>query len=97
QKRAQRHGGWGFQAGEEAYPDCDTTSCVLDALGRALVPRQADARSLPEARARRVCAAVAEARRWLLDMQNPDGGWPSFFWGHPSKRPGPIMLTPPRF
>jgi len=29
-------------------------------------------------------------------MQNPDGGWPSFFWGHPSKRPGPIMLRPLR-
>jgi len=97
QKGAQLHGGWGFQAGEEAYPDCDTTSCVLDALGRALVPRRPEARGLPKARARRVCAAIAEARRWLLDMQNPDGGWPSFFWGHPSKRPGPIMLMPPRF
>jgi squalene-hopene/tetraprenyl-beta-curcumene cyclase len=29
-------------------------------------------------------------------MQNPDGGFPSFFWGHPSKRPGPIMLRPLR-
>lgn len=93
---APRTGGWGFQSGEDAYPDCDTTSTVLDVLGRALVPDAADEPALPPALATRVCAAIASARAWLGAMQNPDGGWPSFFWGHPSKRPGPIMLRPLR-
>lgn len=87
-------GGWGFQSGEDSYPDCDTTSTVLDALGRALLPDSADDATLSPALARRVCASIASARAWLLAMQNPDGGWASFFWGHPSKRPGPIMLKP---
>ncbi|HVY46520.1 MAG TPA: prenyltransferase/squalene oxidase repeat-containing protein, partial [Minicystis sp.] len=90
---APRTGGWGFQSGEDAYPDCDTTSAVLDALGRALVPEAGEA-SLPPELATRVCAAIASARAWLSAMQNADGGWPSFFWGHPTKRPGPIMTRP---
>jgi squalene cyclase len=91
---APRTGGWGFQAGEDAYPDCDTTSAVLDALGRALVADAEGEESLPAALATRVCAAIASARTWLLAMQNDDGGWPSFFRGHPTKRPGPIMTRP---
>ena len=91
---APRTGGWGFQAGEDAYPDCDTTSTVLDALGRALLPDEREGRSLPSGLAARVCAAIADARRWLMAMQNRDGGWPSFFHDHPSKRPGPIQLRP---
>lgn len=91
---APRTGGWGFQSGEDNYPDCDTTSTVLDALGRALVPDSEDDAPLPPALATRVCAAIADARAWLAAMQNPDGGWPSFFHGHPSKRPGPIMMRP---
>jgi squalene-hopene/tetraprenyl-beta-curcumene cyclase len=94
QAGAPRTGGWGFQSGEDHYPDCDTTSTVLDALGRALVPDSEHDAPLPPALATRVCAAIADARSWLLAMQNEDGGWPSFFWGHPSKRPGPIMMRP---
>jgi squalene-hopene/tetraprenyl-beta-curcumene cyclase len=93
---APRVGGWGFQSGEDAYPDCDTTSAVLDALGRALVPDSPEEVPLPPALATRACAAIAAARAWLLAMQNEDGGWPSFFWGHPTKRPGPIMMRPMR-
>jgi squalene-hopene/tetraprenyl-beta-curcumene cyclase len=89
---APRVGGWGFQSGEDAYPDCDTTSTVLDALGRALVPESTEETPLAPALATRVCAAIASARAWLGAMQNPDGGWASFFWGHPTKRPGPIMM-----
>ena len=92
---APRKGGWGFQAGEDHYPDCDTSSTVLDTLARALVPAGSEA-PLPPELATRVCAAVASARAWLLAMQNPDGGWASFFRGHPSKRPGPIMMRPMR-
>jgi squalene-hopene/tetraprenyl-beta-curcumene cyclase len=91
---APRSGGWGFQSGEDAYPDCDTTSAVLDALGRALLPDAAGEPALPPALATRTCAAIASARAWLEAMQNDDGGWPSFFRGHPSKRPGPIMMRP---
>jgi squalene-hopene/tetraprenyl-beta-curcumene cyclase len=91
---APRTGGWGFQAGEENYPDCDTTSAVLEALARTLVPESAAEAPLPAALATRVCAAVASARSWLLGMQNDDGGWPSFFRGHPGKRPGPMMMRP---
>jgi len=91
---ATRTGGWGFQSGEDAYPDCDTTSAVLDTLGRALVPDGAAEVGLPPALAKRVCAAIASGRQWLLGMQNDDGGWSSFFCGHPSKRPGPIMTRP---
>lgn len=89
---APRVGGWGFQSGERAYPDCDTTSTVLDALGRALLPEASTDAPLPPPLAARVCAAIASARAWLAAMQNPDGGWPSFFWGHPEKRPGPMMM-----
>lgn len=89
---APRTGGWGFQSGEDAYPDCDTTSTVLDALGRALL--EATGGGLPQPLAARTVAAIASARAWLLAMQNPDGGWASFFWGHPSKPPGPIMAKP---
>jgi squalene-hopene/tetraprenyl-beta-curcumene cyclase len=91
---APRVGGWGFQSGEDAYPDCDTTSAVLDALGRALVPDAPSDTPLAPALAKQVCAAIASARAWLSAMQNEDGGWPSFFHGHPSKRPGPIMMRP---
>lgn len=91
---APRTGGWGFQAGEDAYPDCDTTSTVLDALSRALLPEEREGSALPPPLASRVCAAIADARQWLLAMQNTDGGWPSFFHGHSSKRPGPIQLRP---
>jgi squalene-hopene/tetraprenyl-beta-curcumene cyclase len=91
---APRTGGWGFQAGEDAYPDCDTTSTVLDALARALLPDDPNDRRLPPELAARVCAAIADARRWLAAMQNADGGFPSFFHGHPSKRAGPILMRP---
>ena len=91
---APRVGGWGFQAEEEAYPDCDTTSTVLEVLARALLPDSPGDTPLAPPLATRVCASLAAARAWLFAMQNPDGGWPSFFWGHPSKRPGPIMLRP---
>jgi squalene-hopene/tetraprenyl-beta-curcumene cyclase len=96
QPGASRTGGWGFQSNEDAYPDCDTTSTVLDSLARALLPVAGATTSLPSALAARVCASIASARAWLLAMQNSDGGWPSFFWGHPGKRPGPIMLRPLR-
>ncbi len=96
QPGAPRTGAWGFQSDEDNYPDCDTTSTVVDALARALLLAEGETTPLPSGLAARVCASIASARTWLLAMQNPDGGWPSFFWGHPGKRPGPIMLRPLR-
>jgi squalene-hopene/tetraprenyl-beta-curcumene cyclase len=62
-------GGWGWSPLSGAVPDADDTSGALIAL-RLLdgsAPRQA------------VFAGV----RWLLDLQNSDGGWPTFCrgWG----------------
>jgi squalene-hopene/tetraprenyl-beta-curcumene cyclase len=93
---APRTGGWAFQSGEDAYPDCDTTSTVLDALARALLPESTQEAHLARTLATQVCGAIASSRAWLGAMQNPDGGWASFFWGHPAKRAGPIMMQPLR-
>jgi squalene-hopene/tetraprenyl-beta-curcumene cyclase len=91
-----RVGGWGFQSGEEHSPDCDTTALVVDALGLALTTGVPEDPGLPPSLAARAHAAIASARAWLGAMQNDDGGWPSFFWGHRTKRPGPIMTRPLR-
>jgi squalene-hopene/tetraprenyl-beta-curcumene cyclase len=56
---APRTGGWGFQSGEDCYPDCDTTSAVLDVLARALVPDSREDTPLAPAHPTRVFAANA--------------------------------------
>jgi squalene-hopene/tetraprenyl-beta-curcumene cyclase len=59
--------GWHFQFHNEFYPDIDDTAMVLLALRRtALADR-------PE-----VQAATDRAVRWLLALQNRDGGWAAF-------------------
>lgn len=63
-------GGWYFEYANEWYPDCDDTSKVLTALARLRIPD-------PELR-QRVEAARSRGLRWLLSMQNPDGGWAAF-------------------
>ncbi len=80
---AVRAGGWPFQRGNDTMQDSDDTGLVLAALGRtcgATAPRQ-------------VWSAIEQAKRWLYDMQNPDGGFPAFVWNLPSKPPGPMYLT----
>jgi squalene-hopene/tetraprenyl-beta-curcumene cyclase len=60
-------GGWVFEYRNAFYPDVDDTAMVLMALartGRAATP---------------ACRpAVERGLRWLLGMQNSDGGWAAF-------------------
>lgn len=60
-------GGWFFEYRNAFYPDTDDTAMVLMALaktGQANTPRGR--------------AAVERGLRWLLGMQNSDGGWAAF-------------------
>jgi squalene-hopene/tetraprenyl-beta-curcumene cyclase len=60
-------GGWAFEFRNAFYPDVDDTAMALMVLQSG---RLADA---PEGR-----AAVERGLRWMLGMQNRDGGWASF-------------------
>jgi squalene-hopene/tetraprenyl-beta-curcumene cyclase len=64
-------GGWGWTPQPGAVPDADDTSGALIALRNLGVVAKSSA------------AAVAGVS-WLLDLQNRDGGWPTFCrgWGH---------------
>jgi len=57
-------GGWFFEYDNAWYPDCDDTAMVAMALARM----GGDANR----------AAAARGVRWLLAMQNDDGGWAAF-------------------
>jgi len=64
-------GGWYFEFANEPNPDCDDTAEVLASLRgvRDLVPSELKG-ELEE--------GVARGLRWLLSMQNDDGGWAAF-------------------
>ncbi|MEE8137510.1 MAG: squalene--hopene cyclase, partial [Thermoanaerobaculia bacterium] len=62
-------GGWYFEYANESYPDCDDTAEVLTALQKARFPA-ADRERAEQAKQRGL--------KWLLSMQNRDGGWASF-------------------
>ncbi len=68
-------GGWGWSDLSGAVPDVDDTSGALLALVRFY-------NSTPTQR-ERIRAAAIEGVRWLLEIQNADGGWPTFCrgWG----------------
>ena len=64
-------GGWGWTPLPGAVPDADDTAGALLALRRlGVTPRSRE-------------SALA-GLRWLLDLQNRDGGWPTFCrgWGY---------------
>jgi squalene-hopene/tetraprenyl-beta-curcumene cyclase len=63
-------GGWYFEYANEFYPDIDDTFQVLTSLSKVRFP---DA-----TRERRKQQAMERALKWLLTMQNKDGGWASF-------------------
>jgi squalene-hopene/tetraprenyl-beta-curcumene cyclase len=60
-------GGWYFEFRNELYPDIDDTAMVLLALSRTALAEDAA-----------VQAATARGVRWMLAMQNRDGGWAAF-------------------
>src|SRR5262249_8055885 len=64
-------GGWGWTPLPGAVPDADDTAGALLALAR--LGLHAEARE-----------AAGRGLRWLLDLQNRDGGWPTFCrgWGY---------------
>jgi len=62
--------GWYFEYANEFYPDTDDTAEVLTSLSKTRFPTE------EEDRARR--EAIERGRRWLLGMQNDDGGWGAF-------------------
>ena len=61
---ASEGGGWYFEYANPHYPDTDDTAMACVALSRLGGDRAA--------------AAIARGRRWLLAMQNDDGGWAAF-------------------
>ncbi len=67
-------GGWGWNDASGAVPDADDTSGALLALA---------AHGRPTMLRTDVSLAAQEAVQWLLDLQNDDGGWPTFCrgWG----------------
>ncbi len=60
-------GGWFFEFHNVFYPDIDDTAMVLMALAKT---GQADTR--------RGRPAIERGLRWLMGMQNSDGGWAAF-------------------
>lgn len=77
---ASAPGGWGWTDLAGAVPDADDTSGALLALAGIYQQLQEE---LPANDRRRILQAVGLGLRWLLDLQNRDGGWPTFCrgWG----------------
>lgn len=71
-------GGWGWSDLSGSVPDADDTPGALLAL-RAWY----DSPGFPDHRRQEVEASARQGLRWLIDLQNRDGGWPTFCrgWG----------------
>ncbi|MFO7906896.1 MAG: prenyltransferase/squalene oxidase repeat-containing protein [Pirellulaceae bacterium] len=83
-QHAKRHpftgappGGWGWTDLSGAVPDADDTAGALLALAAVKSPGGG------EAAQRRIQASATLGISWLLNLQNRDGGWPTFCrgWG----------------
>ncbi len=71
-------GGWGWTNLSGAVPDVDDTSAALLVLHQWAESRSCEQNDRP-----RIEVAARLAVRWLLGLQNRDGGWPTFCrgWG----------------
>lgn len=71
-------GGWGWTDLSGAVPDADDTAGALLALRRL-----SDSPDCETGARETMKAAAARGVTWLLDLQNRDGGWPTFCrgWG----------------
>ncbi|MEO1527825.1 MAG: prenyltransferase/squalene oxidase repeat-containing protein [Planctomycetota bacterium] len=69
-------GGWGWTDLSGAVPDSDDTPAAILALKRA-------ERHVDPSRAAEIRRAMSHGVRWLLRLQNRNGGWPTFCrgWG----------------
>ncbi len=67
-KNGSPPGGWFFEFDNPLYPDVDDSAMVLMALRKAWKPGV-----FPE-----VDEAIQHGLRWVMGMQNRDGGWGSF-------------------
>lgn len=86
-------GGWAWTAASGGVPDADDTAAALLALRALAVDGIAGSGGgVPAERIDRVAAGVG----WLLDLQNRDGGIPTFCrgWGHlPFDRSSPDLTA----
>lgn len=71
-------GGWGWSDLSGAVPDADDTPGAMLTLSHWI-----NSSSCSESDRRRIRKAAAAGAWWLLDLQNSDGGWPTFCrgWG----------------
>jgi len=66
-------GAWAFEYRNDWYPDVDDTAMVCKALWRASAGSSPDSGAARQAR-----EAALRGIRWILAMQNDDGGWAAF-------------------
>lgn len=64
---------WAFEYHNDWYPDVDDTAMVAKAMMRAAGNEAAAGRG-----AGKYAATARKAARWILAMQNEDGGWAAF-------------------